>query len=200
MSHFLGLAAVIVGLVSYVPYLWGMYHGRVRPHAFTWFLWGLLTAIAFAAQVSDGAGPGSWVSGISALICLAIAGAAWHQSRLANVLPADWYFFIAALAAIPLWLLTRTPLYSVVVVTVIDALAYVPTFRKSWHRPAEESVLTFILGSLKYILGIAALPTQTLISSLYPWSLVATNSAFIAMTLYRRYQLGRRASAFAQTR
>jgi len=52
------------------------------------------------------------------------------------VLPADWYFFLAALAAIPLWLLTRTPLYSVVVVTVIDALAYVPTFRKSWHRPA----------------------------------------------------------------
>lgn len=194
MSQLFGLAAVILGLVSYVPYLWGMYHGRVKPHAFTWFLWGLLTAIAFAAQVSDGAGAGSWITGVSAVVCLAISGAAWRQSRLANVVLADWYFFGAALAAIPLWLLTNTPLYSVLLVTGIDALAYVPTFRKSWQWPDQESVTTFALGSLKYLLGIAALPQQTVISSLYPWSLVATNTAFIAMTVFRRYRISQTAA------
>jgi hypothetical protein len=200
MSQLWGLAAVITGLVSYVPYLWGMHRGRVRPHAFTWFLWGLLTAIAFAAQLSDGAGPGSWITGATAMVSLAVSVGAWRQSRLSNVLPADWYFFLAALAAIPLWLLTKTPLYSVMVVTVIDALAYVPTFRKSWQRPEQESVVTFTLGSIKFLLGIAALPEQTLISSLYPWSLVATNTAFVAMTLYRRYRLCQMAKATVQTR
>lgn len=198
MSQLFGLAAVIVGVVSYGPYLWGMYRGRVKPHAFTWFLWGLLTAIAYAAQVSDGAGAGSWITGVSAVICLAISVAAWRQSRLANVVRADWYFFAAALAAIPMWLLTKTPLYSVLLVTAIDAIAYVPTFRKSWVWPDQESITTFALGTLKYLLSIVALPQQTLISSLYPWSLVATNTAFIAMTLFRRYRIKR--SAAAQTR
>ena len=59
MSWLLGLASVIIGFVGYVPYLWGMYQGKVRPHAFTWLLWGLLTAIAYAAQLSDHAGAGS---------------------------------------------------------------------------------------------------------------------------------------------
>jgi hypothetical protein len=194
MSQLFGLAAVVFGLVSYVPYLWGMHHGRVRPHAFTWFLWGLLTAIAFAAQVADGAGPGSWITGVTAIVSLGVAGGAWHQSRLSNVVTVDWYFFFAALTAIPLWLLTRTPLYSVILVTAIDALAYVPTFRKSWHWPEQESVFTFVLGSLKFLLAIAALPEQTLISSLYPWSLVVTNSAFVLMTLYRRQRVRRLAT------
>ena len=112
MSRFLGLAAVAIGLVGYFPYLWGMYRGEVRPHAFTWLLWGILTGIAYAAQVSDHAGAGSWATGATALICLGIAGAAWRQSRLSNVAPVDWYFFLAALAAIPLWLVTRAPVYS----------------------------------------------------------------------------------------
>jgi hypothetical protein len=154
-------------------------------------LWGLLTAIAFAAQIADGAGAGSWITGVTAVVSLGVAGGAWYQSRLANVVRADWYFFFAAIAAIPLWLLTKTPLYSVVLVTVIDALAYVPTFRKSWHWPEQESVFTFVLGSLKFLLAIAALPEQTVISSLYPWSLVCTNGAFVTMTLFRRYQIGR---------
>ena len=109
MAHFLGIFAVTVGLVSYVPYLWGMYQGKVRPHAFTWFLWGLLTAVAFAAQLSDGAGPGSWITGVTAVVSLGVAAAALHQSRFSNVARVDWYFFIAALVSIPLWLITNTP-------------------------------------------------------------------------------------------
>jgi hypothetical protein len=191
MSQLLGLAAVAVGLTGYVPYLWGMYHGRVRPHAFTWLLWGLLTGIAFAAQVAGGAGPGSWITGVTAVASLGIAAAAVRQSRLREVQPGDWWCLVAALAAIPLWQLARTPLYSVILVTLIDGLAYVPTFRKSWRHPEQESLLTFSLGAAKFLLGIAALPERTLIASLYPWSLVAANTAFVTMTLLRRRRLRR---------
>ena len=89
-----------------------------------------------------------------------------HQSRFSNVARVDWYFFIAALVSIPLWLITNTPHYSVLLVTLIDVLAFVPTFRKSWRRPNKSSVFTFALGSLKFLLGIATLPEQSIISSL----------------------------------
>ena len=77
-------------------------------------------------------------------------------------------------------------------VTLIDVLAFVPTFRKSWRRPEQESVFTFALGSLKFLLGIAALPEQSIISSLYPWSIVITNSIFVLMVIFRRHQLAAR--------
>ena len=88
-----------------------------------------------------------------------------------------------------MWLLTATPLYSVLLITFIDAAAYSPTFRKSWLRPEQEALITYFTNSLKFLLSIAALPEQTIVSSLYPWSIVATNATFIAMVLVRRRRL-----------
>jgi hypothetical protein len=186
MPSWLGLSAVVICLIGYLPYLWGMYCGWVKPHAFSWLIWGLLTGIAYAAQVADQAGPGSWVTGVTAAVCLAVAVWAWLRWRLTHVARIDWYFFAAALAAIPLWLGARTPFYSVIWITVIDALAYVPTFRKSWLRPYDEALFTYVTNTLKFLLALAALPEQTVVSSLYPWSLVVTNSLFIGMVMYRR--------------
>ena len=108
-----------------------------------------------------------------------------------NVAPVDWYFFLAALAAIPLWLVTRAPVYSVLLITLIDAAAYVPTFRKSRFHPEQEALFTYATNTAKFLLALAALPRQTMVSSLYPWSLVATNALFIAMVLFRRRELRR---------
>jgi hypothetical protein len=187
MSYALGLASVFICLVGYGPYLWGMYKGRVKPHAFSWFVWGLLTAIAFAAQVADHAAEGSWVTGITAAMCLAVAAWAWLRWRLSQITTIDWYCFGVALAAMPLWLLAGTPLYSVILITVIDLLAYVPTFRKSWHRPYDEALFTYVTNTLKFVMAVVALPRQTIVSSLYPASIIVTNCAFVTMVLFRRH-------------
>ena len=36
------------------------------------------------------------------------------------------------------WILTKI-LYSVILVSIIDAIAMIPTLRKSWHKPYEEN-------------------------------------------------------------
>lgn len=36
--------------------------GKTKPHIYTWFVCGLITIIIFALQMSDGAGPGDWVT------------------------------------------------------------------------------------------------------------------------------------------
>jgi hypothetical protein len=186
MIEALGFSAVAIGLIGYVPYLIGMYRGLVKPHAFTWFLWGFVTGVAYAAQVSDRAGPGSWATGVTAVVCLLIAAGACRQSRFSNVSTADWYCLGLALLAIPLWVTTETPLYSVLLITFIDTVAYVPTFRKSWHHPDQEVLFTYVTATAKYLFSVAAMPEQTLISGLYPWSIIATNSGFILLVVYRR--------------
>jgi hypothetical protein len=61
----LGAAASVMTLVGYAPYLRNTLAGRTRPHALSWLVWCSITAIAFAGQLVEKAGPGSSVTGVS---------------------------------------------------------------------------------------------------------------------------------------
>lgn len=184
----LGVSASVIGLVSYVPYFRNIFAGITKPHAFSWFVWGLLTAIAFFAQVRAGAGAGAWVTGITAIACFAIVVAAIRQAQW-DITRSDWLSFIGALLGIVLWQVTSDPLLAVIVVTIVDALAFAPTFRKGYHKPYEETLSTFTLSSVKFVIGILALDALTVTTWLYPASLVVMNGAFVLLLLYRRRKI-----------
>jgi len=101
----------------------------------------------------------------------------------------DWLTFIAGLISIPVWILTNNPLWSVIIITVIDALAFFPTFRKSWKEPTTEPAITYALSSLKFLIAIFALEAITATTLLYPFSLVIMNAAFVIMLMYRKMTL-----------
>jgi len=187
-KDFLGVSAALLNFVAYAGYFRGMFRGTVKPHVFSWFVWGVLTAIGYAAQVADGGGAGTWVTGISAVACFIIAGFALRHGEKA-ITRSDWITFIGAMAAIPLWIATDSPLYSVLLITLIDAIAFWPTFRKAWSKPQEESVFTFAVSALKFGLGVIALGNISMITAFYPLSLVVMNTVFVVVTVLRRRAL-----------
>jgi hypothetical protein len=180
-----GYAALLVGVAGHIIYWRSLLNGQSRPHAFSWFVWGLLTAIAFVAQYVKQAGPGSWVMGFTALSCLSIAAMAVKYGEK-HVTRSDWAAFIAALAAIPLWYVTEDPLSAVILVTVIDMFGYYPTFRKSYYKPQEEAAFTYFLGTLKFVMSLFALKNYSAVTLLYPIAIIIANTLFIAMVAWRR--------------
>lgn len=184
----LGILATIVGLVGYVPYFQDIFKGKTKPHVFSWFIWALLTGIAFFAQVVSDAGPGAWVTGVTAFICLIISILALKNGEK-EITKTDWFCFIGALVGIVVWIKTSNPLFAVILVTLVDAIAYIPTFRKSYYKPFEETLIEYELASLKFVIALFALQSFTLITTLYPLSLVITNGLFSIMTIVRRKQL-----------
>lgn len=184
----LTVVALIIGFVSYVPYLRNLIKGNTKPHAFTSFIWGLLTAIAFVAQISEGAGIAALATGAAALFCFIVFGFGLKYGKH-NIVPADWIFLLMALIAVVLWVTTDDPTSAVILITIADMLAFIPTFRKSWRMPYEETISTYALSSLKFILAIAALQTFNLATVLYPLSLVVTNAIFVIFVMYRRNML-----------
>lgn len=177
---------VLLTLIGYSAYIYSIFKGETRPHPFSWFIWGLLTAIGFFAQIADNAGPGAWITGVSALITFFIALLGYLKRADIMITRADWVTFIAALAAIPLWLLMETPLYSVILITVIDAVAFYPTFYKTWHKPNQELPFQTVVATLKFIISLFALTNYSIITVLYPLSLVIMNMAFLILLYYRR--------------
>jgi len=186
----LGAAAIITGLYGYVPYVRGMMKVEVHPHMFSWFIWGLITWIAFAAQVSDGAGAGSWIMCVTGVFCLGIAAVAFKSGER-DITRSDWGFFGLSLAAIPLWVMTNNPLWSVILISLIDVLAMMPTVRKSWSRPWSESIEAYAVAGLKFMLSIFALENISLVTALYPAVVVGVNALFCAMLVVRRRGIAR---------
>lgn len=180
--------ANIITVVGYAPYIWNIFAGRTKPHAFSWLIWFLLTGIAFFAQAVSGGGTGSWVTGFSALVSgvifvLAVFKGTREYTRT------DLVSLGVAGVAIVLWLVTDNPLLSVLLVTVTDAVGFIPTFRKSYNRPDEETALAYGMAALKFGLSLFALQSYSLTTWLYPASLVLMNGLFTSLLLVRRRQL-----------
>lgn len=182
---FLGLAAAVIGLAAYAYYFRSILSGKTKPHVFTWLVWSLIMAVVFAAQVQSGAGPGAWVTGITAL-CTFVVAASALKNATKDIRPFDWFCFAGALFGVVLWIATKNALLAVITVTIVDAIAFLPTFRKAYHKPFEENAAAFALNSLKFVFGLAALENYALTTWLYPASLVLTNGVFTIMLLIRR--------------
>ena len=183
-----GFTATVIALISYVPYFRDIFARKTKPHAFTWLIWGVLTGIAFVGQIAGHAGAGAWVTGFTACICTVIAAlAAVNGER--NIVRLDWIALVGAGIALAVWFLTRGPLLSVILITVIDNLGFVPTLRKSYYQPAEETVSTFALSGFKWVLGILALEHISVVTALFPVSIVVASWLFVVMLLVRRRQL-----------
>lgn len=189
MKIALGIIATVMALVSYIPYIRNMITGKTKPHAFSWLVWGILTAIAFVGQVSEGAGPGAWVTGFTACVSFFIFITAL-RTREKDISNSDWLSLVGAGFALLLWWATSGPLLAVILITLIDALGFFPTFRKSYNKPYEETAITFAISALKFVVAIIALENLTPVTWLYPASLVFMNGIFVVMLLIRRKQVG----------
>lgn len=192
----LGILSIILAFASYGPYIRSIFVANTKPHAFSWLVWGISSAITFAAQLTGGAGAGGWVTGFSAAVCLGVGVLAIFRGEK-DITRGDWISFLATIAAIPLWVLTDNPLWSVVLVTTIDTVAYYPTFRKSYSKPHEELALKYSLTALKHALSVLALQNFTVVTSLYPLAGVVAEAGVVAMLVWRRKALARRAEAEA---
>lgn len=188
-KEWIGAISIAVGAIGYIPALVGLYRRTFKPHVFTWMLCGLLMGIVFAGQWSDGGGAGMWVTGFSALMCSGIATAAYFLRHEIDITKSDWITFMLGLLTIPLWALTDTPLWSMLLIIPIEALAFWPTARKSWHQPQSESPLTYLIATLKFAIAIPALENFSWITLSYPVALVILHGAIIGIIMLRRYQI-----------
>lgn len=183
----LGIAGFLIGIASYVPYIRDMLRRQTKPHPFSWFVWGLVSAIAFFAQIMSGGGIGALATGITAIACLLIAVfVAFRDKRRISQL--DLFCFIAALFGIGAWRVTHDPLNAVVIVLAVHILGFMPTVRKAYQFPREETLATYVLSLFKWGFGLATLTTFSLTTVLFPAGVFLMNLCFSAMLIVRRRQ------------
>ncbi|HEU0085675.1 MAG TPA: hypothetical protein VFQ59_01810 [Candidatus Paceibacterota bacterium] len=186
----IGTIAVAIQLGSYAIYFHGIWKGKTKPHAFTWLVWGILSAVGFAAVAVSGGEAGSWILAVNTVACLTIAGIGFKQKRVHYDLY-DWLALVGALIGILLWWFTKNPLYAVILVALSDIICAIPTIRKAYRLPFEENAISFSIGIFYYPLSILALETLSVTTWLYPVSITFIDIVLVAIILIRRKKLGR---------
>jgi len=189
-KQLLGGIAIALTVTAFVPYVVSILRHSVRPHVFSWVIWGITTSSVFVAALHEGGGSGAWPIGASACITFAIAGLAFSKRGDLSITKADWLFFIAALSALPLWFLTNDPLWAVVVLTMVDLLGFGPTLRKAAREPHSESATFFGLFVGQNAFVLLALESYSVTTVLFPAAIGTASAAVVVLILLRRAARG----------
>ena len=186
IKYAFSILAIILTFVAFVPYIRAIRQGETRPHVFSWVIWGSTTFTVFLAQLSDRGGIGAWPIGVSGVITLSIAYMAYQRRTDITITATDWAFLSAAALSLPLWFVTANALWAVIILTIVDALGFGPTFRKTYAAPMSESPLFYGLFVARNILVILALEHYSMTTILFPAVIAILSLALVVMICWRR--------------
>ncbi len=178
--------AIALTFIAFIPYIVSILKGSVKPHVFSWAIWSITTLTVFFAQWSEGAGVGAWSTGVSGCVTVLIAMLAFIKRVDITITRSDWIFFILAIMSLPLWYVTSDPVWTVVILTSIDLMAFAPTVRKIYIMPFSEPILFFAIFALRDFLVVLALEHYSVATVLFPASISTSCILLIAMMIYRR--------------
>lgn len=166
--------------------------GKTKPHVYSWFLWAVVTSLAFALQFTGGAGSGAFVTLAAAIMCFAVIVLGIVQKSKIEIVKMDSIFLVLAFLSLGLWLIAKQPVFSVMLATLVDLLGFAPTIRKSWNNPYTETLSFYYLNTLRFSLAIFALQKYSVITALYPISWLIANGLFAVMLVVRRRQVDKK--------
>ncbi len=184
----LGVLATVIACGADIVYIGSIFRGRTRPHAFAWILWDLILIVVFLGQMKSGAHAGSWLAGYNAVVCSAICGLAWKRGERATTRN-DRIVMMLALLGIPLWVATRTPLWSLCLETAISTAPYWVTIKKALRDPYSESATAYFMFAIPWGLSILAMTEYSISTLVFPVYAACCHTGFVILLLWRRRAL-----------
>lgn len=204
LKELMGALAVIIAVIAYGIYAWQSLRGEARPHPLSWLIFGVLTGTGYLIQLDQAAGPGSWVMGVTTIVCLLLCIMSFWKGE--RTFPwYEWAFLVAAFIVFLFYLWSRQPApvapgrpdaidgalarhgpaISAVLASIVNVLGFGPTLTKAWRRPQSDSVTTFALNSLKFVPSFFAMDVMSVATCTLPAALVIANAA-VALVIYLR--------------
>lgn len=156
-----GIAAPIVSLVAFVPYLRSILKGKTKPSSASWWTWTVLTLVVVISSWASGA---SWqVLLLPAWLCISQFAVSILSIKFGDN---KWDFknkicVGGAIFGILLWVLTGNPLLALGFSILSDLFASMPNFRHVFLNPEQEDRVAWTIGWLSAVCEILAVKNWT---------------------------------------
>lgn len=187
-SVFLIALALVSNTLAYYIYIKKIVQGKLKPHTLTYFVWTIIIGINLLLQLFEGVGFGTLLILTNFLGCLlvSVSGIFKYKTEYTKF---DFICVILAIFAILLWILTKTPLYSVILSCIIDFLALLPSFKKSFSKPYDDSAIIFLVSGFEYLFSFPSYQVFSFLVLAYPVCVLSLDFLYSIFIFIRRRQL-----------
>jgi hypothetical protein len=187
-TYIFAALAVFASFMRYGLYFKAIFKGEAKPHVFTWLNWSIITAISGVAQLQLGGGLSAYVLLLLAFTDIFVTICAFYKGEK-DITRSDIMTFTSALMLIPVWIIVKDPFLVILLIISIDILGFYPTMRKSWLKPYDEPINSYVWAGMRYFFLLFSIADPTwqnltfiVFLMLYKWS-------FVLFLMWRRQTL-----------
>jgi hypothetical protein len=172
----LGIIATVVCAYSFIPYIYGIFFGSIRPQRITWGLWLILNTITFVNQIHNGGGYSSWAIGVATSLLLVIFVLSIFKG-MGGASRFDIVVLIMAFILFALWVITKDTRSTTIISITIDCLATSLTIHKTYKHPKSEAHLIYITNSVAAVITLFTISRSDYILYVFPVYLIFANGS-----------------------
>lgn len=182
--------AGLLSNIAFLPYLIDLFKKRTKPHIYTWFIWLITQGTATLAALEGGAGLGILGLAVGMIFVTTVFVLSfWYGTK--NITRFDTAALVVALAAILVWWGLKQPVLAVLLVSLIDGVGYMPTFRKSYTEPWSETVSSWAIFAGGNVASLLALESYNLLTVPYLAVIAVANTSLTLFLLIRRKRVSK---------
>lgn len=178
MLQTLGLISGVLSIITYVPYVRDIFKLKTKPQRATWFIWMVLSVIAFFAQVAEGATHSLWLVGVQTCGVLVIFLLS-IKFGIGGLVSRDFLALFAAGIALVLWYYTSNAVLALFIAIVVDAIGASLTILKAYRDPESETMSTWLLSGTAGIFATLAVGSFDYVLLAFPVYVIFINYAVV---------------------
>jgi hypothetical protein len=194
MTELFAVLAALIIVAGAPPYLYDILKGKTKPQRITWFIWGVLSTIAFISQAQLHGGWSLVFVGLNALGGVLVFLLSLHYG-VGGWTRLDQVALVVASVGVIISLAIKQPIVALAGVVLADAAGVVPTIRKTLHDPESETTITWLLIGTASLLGALSVGRLEFGLLLYPVYLALSDYAILVAKAMGRSAIKRQAQA-----
>lgn len=183
----IGIVAGIISSIAYIIYFRSILKGKSKPSRVTWWIWTFMGGILALSYYFSGARDTIWapiVEFVGPLIT-ALLAIKYGEGGIEDM--TDILCFAGGVLSIILWTVSGSPELALFTNLAVDTFAIIPTVKKSFLRPHEESLSAWAGTGLGDLINLFASERLVLAIIIYPaWMLVDDLVILVSLILGKR--------------
>lgn len=160
--------------MAYIPYIRNVLMSKTKLERMSWLIWLILGLVSLASQISLGATYSlslAYILTLGSLVIFLLSiryGVGGFNFR-------DIVALSFSIIGFAVWLVTNTPLVSLIINVTIGSVGALMTIMKTIEHPGSETKITWLLASIAGLTSLLSIGKFKFVLMIYPIYITATN-------------------------
>ena len=176
------LISGVLSVAAYVPYTIAALRGQATPQRSSWFIWGLLSVIAFTSVLHSGGARGLVFTGAQMLGTNTVFLLSLWRGTGSIARPSDATVLGLSALGLLLWWWTDNAAWAMALAIAVGSAGGSLTIAKAFSRPRSEVLTPWVLQWLAAGFGVASVFGASAMETAYPLYLFLLYSGIAGAT------------------